>query len=323
MEIISSTKIYNFIKAGRYFFSLSIALFTISIALFFTKGLNYGIDFSGGTVIQIQYSQKAPIDAIRKALQSSPYFKGALVTKFGSDDEIIIKTPISHSGVGEDMGDIANSLLKGTGKYEIRRVDMVGPKVGKELKEKGLTSLALAMVAIMIYVAIRFEWRFALAAIIALFHDLFVTVGFLSLIGIDVNLDTVAALLTILGYSINDTIIIFDRIREVIRENIVNSLGDIINVAVSNTLPRTLLTSLTTFFVVLTLYLFGGEIIRGFSLPLIIGIIVGTYSSIFVASVLLVVLRFNVKSYKEAEIQKEKRKKERERIRAMYEKGVV
>ena len=323
MEIINSSKKYDFVKVGKYFFGLSILAFTLSLALFLTKGLNYGIDFSGGTVIQAQYSQNAPIDAIREALQPSPYFKGASVTKFGSDNEIIIKTPTSDSSVDEDMGDLANALLKNTGEYEIRRVDMVGPKVGKELKEKGLTALALAMVAIMIYVGIRFEWRFALAAIIALFHDIIITTGFLSLLGTDVNLDTVAALLTILGYSINDTIIVFDRIREIVRENRISSLGEIINVAVSNTLPRTILTSLTTFFVVLTLYLFGGEIITGFSLPLLIGIIIGTYSSIFVASVLLMVLKFDVKSYREAEAQGEKRKKEKERIRAMYEKGVV
>lgn len=323
MEIINSSKKYDFVRVGKYFFGLSIFAFVLSITFFVTKGLNYGIDFSGGTVIQVQYSQNAPIDAIREALQPNPYFRGASVTKFGSDNEIIIKTPTSDSSVDEDMGDVANSLLKGTGEYEIRRVDMVGPKVGKELKEKGLTSLALAMIAIMIYVGIRFEWRFALAAVIALFHDIFITVGFLSALGTDVNLDTVAALLTILGYSINDTIIVFDRIRELVRENKINSLGELINVAVSNTLSRTILTSLTVFFVVLTLYLFGGEIMTGFSLPLLIGVVVGTYSSIFVASVLLIVLKFDVRGYREAEAQKEKRKKEKERIRAMYEKGVV
>jgi len=323
MEIINPNKKYDFVGVGNYFFIASIIIFLASVLLFSTKGLNYGVDFTGGTVIQVKYDTKAPLEGIREALGKSSLFEGASVVNFGSDEEVVIKTPASKASVEDDIGDVANTLLKNTGTYEIRRVDMVGPKVGNELKEKGLTALALAMIAIMIYVGFRFEWRFALASVIALFHDVIITVGFLSLLGTDVNLDTVAALLTILGYSINDTIIVFDRIREIVRENKITDLKEIINVAVSNTLARTILTSLTVFFVVLTLFLFGGEIMTGFSLPLLIGVIVGTYSSIFVASVLLTWFKFDVKRFREHEAMKEKRKKDKEKMRAMYEKGTV
>lgn len=323
MEIIKTNRVFDFLKYGKPLFGLSLALFILSIVLFATKGLNYGIDFSGGTVVQVQYEGVAPIPKVREAVSQSPLFENAVVTKFGSDSEIVIKTPTSTSSVDEDMGDVATSLLTQTGDFEIRRVDMVGPKVGDELKEKGLTSLVLALVAIMAYVAFRFEWRFALAAVIALFHDVLITVGFLSVTNTDVNLDTVAALLTILGYSINDTIIVFDRIREVLKENKLTSFKEIVNVAVTNTLSRTILTSLTVFFVVLTLYLFGGEIMVGFSLPLLIGVVVGTYSSVFVASQIVIWLGFSVKDYRENEAKKEKRRRDKEKLRAMYEKGVV
>jgi preprotein translocase subunit SecF len=323
MEIIKTNKVFDFLKYGKLLFGLSAALFILSIVFFATKGLNYGIDFSGGTVVQVQYKGEAPIPVIREAVSKSPLFANAVVTKFGSESEVVIKTPTATSSVDEDMGDVATKLLAGTGDFEVRRVDMVGPKVGDELKEKGLTALGLALVAIMAYVAFRFEWRFALAAVIALFHDVLITVGFLSVTNTDVNLDTVAALLTILGYSINDTIIVFDRIREVVKENKLTSFKEIVNVAVSNTLARTILTSLTVFFVVLTLYLFGGEIMVGFSLPLLVGVIVGTYSSVFIASQIVIWLGFSVNDYRENEAKKEKRKKDKEKLRAMYEKGVV
>lgn len=323
MELINTSKKYGFTKVGNLFFAISLALVVLSVVLFFTKGLSYGIDFSGGTVVQVRYTEAAPINKIRTALLQNPLFENASVTKFGSDNEVVIKTPATKGSVDNDIGDVAAKVLSGTGDFEIRRVDMVGPKVGDELKEKGIMSLVLALVAIMVYVAFRFEWRFAVASVAALFHDILITVGFLSIIKTDVNLDTVAALLTILGYSINDTIIVFDRIREVIRDDKETSLKEIINIAVSNTLSRTILTSLTVFFVVLTLYLFGGEIMTGFSLPLLVGVIVGTYSSIFIASQLLIYLKFNVKDFRAAEAKKEKRKKDKEKMRAMYEKGVV
>jgi preprotein translocase subunit SecF len=200
---------------------------------------------------------------------------------------------------------------------------MVGPKIGSELRTKGLTAMALAILGILIYVSFRFEWRFAVASVLALVHDVSIASGAIALFGIEVNLDTLAAILTLLGYSLNDTIIVFDRIREGIRTIKDPDLAGIINESITRTLSRTTLTSLTTFFVVLTLYLFGGEIINSFSFTLLVGVVVGTYSSIFIASPILMWLGFDVRSFRAKEADKLKREKEKEKMRAMYEQGTV
>ena len=281
MEIFKSNKTYNFMGKRLPFLGFSALLVIISFVLLFTKGLNLGIDFSGGTLVQVQYTQNAPIDKVRDVLSTNEKFDKAVVTKFGSDSEIIIKIPTSTTTLGKDIGDDVREILKTTGEYEIRRVDMVGPKVGNALQEKGIMALSLALVIILIYVSYRFEWRFAVASILALIHDISIALGAIVLFNVDVNLDILAAILTILGYSLNDTIIVFDRIREGVNTSKENHLDSVVNESVSMTLSRTTLTSLTTFFVVLTLYLFGGEIINGFSFTLLVGVVVGTYSSIF------------------------------------------
>jgi len=323
MEFFKSSKIYDFMGKSKLFISISIFLILSSYALLFTKGLNYGIDFAGGTIIQVKYEKKAPIKEIREALKKDKAFSGASVTEFGSPNEIVIRVTNSTTSVANDIGDKVRSLLKDTGKFEVRRVDMVGPKVGSELREKGLMAMGLSILTILIYVAFRFEWRFAVASILALVHDVSIALGALALFQVDVNLDILAALLTILGYSLNDTIIVFDRIREQVRESKVYDLFKVINEAVTKTLSRTTLTSLTTFFVVLTLFLFGGEIIYGFSFTMLVGVVVGTYSSIFVASPLLKWLGFDVKKYKDDLAAKEKARLEKEKLRAQYEGGVV
>ncbi|MCB4752246.1 MAG: protein translocase subunit SecF, partial [Sulfurovum sp.] len=267
--------------------------------------------------------QNAPIKKVREAIAEDAKYKGASVTYFGNDNEIIIRTKNSSGALGKDMGDTMRELLKGTGNFEVRRVDMVGAKVGSELREKGMMSLFLAILGILIYVSFRFEWRFAIASVLALVHDVTIAMGAVVLFDIEVNLDTLAALLTILGYSLNDTIIVFDRIREGIQQSKESMLDRIINESVTQTLSRTTLTSLTTFFVVLTLFLFGGEIIKGFSFTLLVGVVVGTYSSIFVASPILMWLGFSVKGFREKEAKRRKREKEKERMRAMYEQGTL
>lgn len=204
----------------------------------------------------------------------------------------------------------------------MRRADVVGPKVGDELRNKGLMAIAVSLIAILIYIALRFEWRFALAAIISEIHDVVITLGAISLFKIDVNLDTLAAVLTVLGI-LNDTIIIFDRIREGIKTSKKTELAPIINESVSATLSRTVLTSGLTLATVVILYFFGGEMIQGFSLALIVGIIAGTLSSIFVASPTLLWFKFSVLEFRNKEIEKAKRKQDKERNRAMYEKGTV
>lgn len=308
---------------SKRFGALSIVAVILALGLIVTKGFNYGIDFAGGTLIQVQYEGNAPLDKVRAAVESEKGYEGATVTYFGGEDELVIKTKVSSKSLGQDVGDKVRVLLKDTGKFEVRRVDMVGAKVGSELREKGLMAMVLAIIGILIYVSFRFEWRFAIASVLALVHDVTLAMGMIVLFSVEVNLDILAALLTILGYSLNDTIIVFDRIREGVRTIKEPDLGQIIDESVTRTLSRTTLTSLTTFFVVLTLFLLGGEIIHGFAFTLLVGIIVGTYSSIFVASPILMWLGFSVGGFREKEAVKLKREKEKEKMRAMYENGTL
>lgn len=322
MEFFKIDKIYNFMKVRLPFLGLSSLLIVASLVLLFSKGLNFGIDFAGGTIVQVKYDQKAPIKKVRSALKGTK-FSNSSITEFGSDSELVIKITGSSSDLVTDIGDELKELLKNTGSFEIRRVDMVGPKVGGELREKGLMALTLSLIVILAYVSFRFEWRFAIASILALVHDVTIAMGAISLFSVEVNLDILAAILTILGYSLNDTIVVFDRIREGIQISKETILEKIVNESVSKTLSRTTLTSLTTFFTVITLFLFGGEIIHGFAFTMLVGVIVGTYSSIFIASSFLVQLKFSVKSFREKEAEKLKRQKEKARLRAMYEQGTV
>jgi len=322
MKIFDYEKTYNILKYGKIFLVISIFLVVSSWGLVAVKGLSFGIDFAGGTVVQVRYDKEAPIKTIRKILNNSKFNK-ASIQEFGDPQEIIIKIPTSSRSLGTDIGDEIRSLLQPSGKLEIRRVDMVGPKVGGELRTKGLMALIIAILGILIYVTFRFEWRFAVASIAALVHDISITVGVIALLNIDVNLDILAALLTILGYSLNDTIVVFDRIRETLQKTKHYDLIEVINDAISRTLSRTTLTSLTTFFVVLTLFLFGGELIKGLSFTLLIGVVVGTYSSIFIASALLKFFGFKVSDFKEKEARKAKLRAEKEKLRAQYEQGVV
>ncbi len=323
MEIFKSEKIYNFMGRRLPFLGLSSVLVIVSIVLLLTKGINLGIDFAGGTIVQVQYAKDAPIKEIRQLLKKSKDYSNSTITKFGSSKEIVIRVTNSSTNLSTDIGDQIASILKSSGKFEIRRVDMVGPKVGGELKEKGLMALGLSLLIILAYVSFRFEWRFAVSSIFALVHDITIAMGMISLFNIEVNLDILAAILTILGYSLNDTIIVFDRIREGVQTSSKSKLNEVVNESVSKTLSRTTLTSLTTFFVVITLFLFGGEIIHGFAFTMLVGIIVGTYSSIFIAASFLVQLKFSILEFRSKEAQKLQRQKEKDKLRSMYEQGRV
>ncbi|EHG8728612.1 protein translocase subunit SecF [Campylobacter jejuni] len=320
MQFFSEKKIYDFMRMRFAAISLSFILFFGSIYLLWDRGLQYGIDFSGGTLVQLKYENAAPITQIREILEKQGTFQNLSVTEFGSNEEVTIRFLGSNDNVSNDIGEHISTLLKDTGKFEVRRADVVGPKVGDELRNKGLMAIAVSLIAILIYIALRFEWRFALAAIISEIHDVVITLGAISLFKIDVNLDTLAAVLTVLGYSLNDTIIIFDRIREGIKTSKKTELAPIINESVSATLSRTVLTSGLTLATVVILYFFGGEMIQGFSLALIVGIIAGTLSSIFVASPTLLWFKFSVLEFRNKEIEKAKRKQDKERNRAMYKK---
>lgn len=323
MELFDYKKPINLMGMSKKFGVFSLVLVLLSWGLLFTKGFNYGIDFAGGTLIQVKYDAKAPIAKIRTDLKKNELYKNANVTYFGGEDEVVIRIKSSPSAVNKDIGAEVSGLLKDTGKLEIRRVDIVGASIGAEFREKGLMAMLFAILGILIYISVRFEWRFAIASVLALVHDISIATGAIILFDVEVNLDILAALLTLLGYSLNDTIIVFDRIREGIRTIKNPDLGGIINESVTRTLSRTVLTSLTTFFVVLTLYLFGGEIINGFSFTLLVGVIVGTYSSIFVASPVLMWLGFDVKGFRANEAEKLKREREKEKMRAMYEQGTI
>lgn len=323
MQFFSEKKIYDFMKMRFAAISLSFILFFGSIFLLFERGLQFGIDFSGGTLVQLRYENAAPIPQIREILSQSGQFQNLSVTEFGSAEEITIRFLGSNENLGDDMGAYISSLLKDTGKFELRRVDVVGPKVGDELRNKGLMAIVISLVAILIYIAFRFEWRFAIAAIISEIHDVVITLGAICLFKIDVNLDTLAAILTVLGYSLNDTIIIFDRIRDGIKTSKKNELAPIINESVSATLSRTILTSGLTIATVVILYFFGGSMIEGFSLALLVGLVAGTFSSVFVASPTLLWFKFSVEHFKMKELEKLKRKQEKEKNRAMYEKGTI
>lgn len=323
MEFFPRHKVYDFMKVSRFFIVTTLSLAFISIILFFTHGLSYGIDFAGGTVVQLKYEQTAPMDKIREALAKDKLFSGAIVTEFGSPEEVQIRFASTTEGVTHDVGDIIRSTLKDSGSFDVRKVDIVGPKVGGELRQKGIMAAVLSMIGIMIYVGFRFEWTFAVASIITLLHDVAITTGALILFKVEMSLDVLAAILTLIGYSINDTIIIYDRIREELKSTKDMDLMHVINTSVSKTLSRTILTVLTVFFVVFTLYVFGGEIIHGFSFTMLLGLIIGSYSSIFISAPFLKVLGFSVEGYKNKIALKEKNRLEKAKMRSQYEKGTV
>jgi preprotein translocase subunit SecF len=290
MKIIASDTQIDFmgkIKMTLVISGLMILVGMSSVVL--SGGLKYGIDFSGGTLIQLQFKTAPDIDEIRDGLKSVGLGEST-IQEFGSKRDILIRVQRSEEKLEAVGSKVRNSLGAKFNKEDITvaRVEMVGPKVGKDLREKAFLSILYAIIGIVIYISWRFELQYAIAAIIALIHDVLVTIGAFSIFDKEFTLVIVAAFLTIIGYSLNDTIVVFDRIRENLRRRGKNTLVEIINASINQTLSRTLLTSGTTLLVVVALFLFGGEIIHDFSFALLVGIFVGTYSSIFIASVFLV-----------------------------------
>jgi preprotein translocase subunit SecF len=285
MEIIRTDTNYNFVRLMKPAVILSLAVIIIGIAsLIWHGGPNYGIDFAGGSLIQIKFQSEPDADKIRAAFKSMG-FEGSIIQQFGPN-EVIVRTAESGAdpkGLTARV-DEALSTAFGKGSYEIRRIEIVGPKVGKDLTKKAILAIIFSWIGILIYVGVRFEFRYALGGIIALVHDVLITITFLSLFDKEIDLNIVAALLTIIGYSINDTIVIFDRIRENARKNIKEPLPDVINASVNQTLSRTILTSLTVFMVLLILFFFGGSVIHDFTFALLVGTVAGVYSTVFIAS---------------------------------------
>ncbi len=264
---------------------VSITIILISVVSLFVNKLNVGIDFTGGSVIEIGYQQSVDLAPIRDALEQGGY-KDAIVQHFGSAKDVLIRlAPIA----GQDKAKLSSqiiALLKSQSDSEllVRRVDFVGPQVGEELREDGGLAVLYALIAILIYISLRFEYRFSFGAVAALIHDVVITLGIFSILQLDFDLSVLAALLAVIGYSLNDTIVVFDRIRENFRKIRKKQSIEVINISINQTISRTLMTSLTTLLVLFSLYAFGGEVIASFALALIIGVVVGTYSSIYVAS---------------------------------------
>ena len=272
----------------------------VSISSLFIKELNWGLDFTGGTLVELSYPNGAEIDSIRDTLRSEG-FEGAQVANFGSNKEVLIKLP---GTISDSLGSEIISLLKKQNLNEdidLRRIEYVGPQIGSELRDDGGTAMLIALAFMMLYIAFRFQSRFAGAAVIALIHDVIIVVGLFSLLQIDSDLTGLAALLAVIGYSLNDTIVVSDRIRENIRAMDSEDVYEIINTSLNQTLGRTLVTSLTTLLVLFSLYLLGGELIKNFALALIFGVIVGTYSSIYIAANALIMMGLSKDHLKEEE----------------------
>jgi preprotein translocase subunit SecF len=290
MELIKKPTHIDFMGMFKPALMVSVLLILAGVvSVFMHGGLKYGIDFAGGTLVQLKFESPPAIESIRSGLKEIG-LADSTIQEFGSPDTILIRVERSEGKLEEMGARIKESLeqTRGFAGITVERVEMVGPKVGKDLRQKALLSMVYAIIGIVIYISWRFEFQYAIAAIIALMHDVLITMGAFSVLDKEFTLVLVAAFLTIIGYSLNDTIVIFDRIRENTRRKSKEPLSDIINTSINQTLSRTLLTSGTTLLVVAALFFLGGEIIHDFSFALLIGVVIGTYSSIFIASVFLV-----------------------------------
>jgi preprotein translocase subunit SecF len=285
MEFIKPGIKFDFVGKMKIAFAVSIAVMVVSIAsVFWHGGLNYGIDFAGGTLVQIKFQKDTSADRIRDAFKPIG-LQNVVIQPFG-DNEVVVRVG-DAAAEGKELASMIDSSLQtafGAGAFDVRRVEMVGPKVGKDLTRKAIFAVVFSWLGMLAYIAWRFEFRYAVGGIVALMHDTIVTIGALSLLNKEFDLTIVAALLTIIGYSINDTIVVFDRIRENARKSVKQSLSQVVNDSINQTLSRTILMSLTVVLVLLALFFFGGAVIHDFSFALLVGVIVGTYSSIFVAS---------------------------------------
>ncbi|MCD6527077.1 MAG: protein translocase subunit SecF [Desulfuromonas sp.] len=291
MQLIKPDVNVDFVGKRNMAFALSVVLILVGIvSLIAHGGPNYGVDFAGGTLVQLRFDEPTSAEQIKKALIPDTLSSGT-VQQFGDEaNEFLIRVQESDSGLQGLRGLILQSLEKvyGVDKVDLRRLEMVGPQVGKDLRTQGLMAIVYAMIGILVYITWRFEFRFAVGAIIALMHDVLLTLGAFSLFGKEIDLPIIAAFLAIIGYSLNDTIIVYDRIRENMGKHMKSGFAHTVNRSINETLSRTILTSGTTLLVVLALFLFGGGVIHNFAFALLIGVLVGTYSSIFVASPVLI-----------------------------------
>ncbi len=286
----------NFNKFYKLFNLISLSLVVASVLLLFFKGLNFGVDFKGGTLIELRSNDKnINVTSLRESFNKMN-LGDFNVKKFGNENDFLIKIEkkdTSANAIEVIKKDLTSSL---GGSFNFRRVENVGPKVSSELLKSGIIAIALSLAAMLFYIWIRFEWQFSLGAILALFHDVIITLGLFSLFSLEINLSIVAAVLTIVGYSMNDTVVIYDRVRENLRKFSDIKIYELTNISINETLSRTIITSATTLLALVSIYLFGGEILKGFSLAMIMGVVFGTYSSIYIANPILVKLRVSQKT---------------------------
>ena len=289
---------------GKYLFNkyynlsniISLILFIMSIFFLTFKGLNYGVDFKGGTLIELRSDNtNYKTEDIRGAFNKLN-LDDLSVKKFGTEGDYVIKFKRSDLNEPDFIKNLKNDLDNYLEDYSFRRVENVGPKVSAELLQDGVTAIAIALAAMLIYIWFRFEWQFSIGAIVAIFHDVIITLGIFSLLSLEINLSIVAAVLTIVGYSMNDTVVIFDRVRENLKKYADIKIFDLTNLSINETLSRTLITSVTTLLALLSIFFFGGEILKGFSFAMILGVILGTYSSIFIANPVLVYFKVSQKT---------------------------
>jgi len=283
---------------------LSLFIFIISALFILFKGLNYGIDFKGGTLIELRADSKnIDISKIRSSLNSMN-LGDVNVKEFGKEGDFLIKVEQKKGNNNEFIPEIKKNLIDNlNAEINFRRVENVGPKVSSELLQSGVIAISLSLAAMLFYIWIRFEWQFSIGSIVALFHDVVITIGIFSILSLEINLSIIAAVLTIVGYSMNDTVVIYDRIRENLNKYTKLNINEIANLSINETLSRTIITSLTTLLALLSIYILGGEILRGFSFAMILGVLIGTYSSIFVAAPVLKSLKV---SYRTLEKKEEK-----------------
>ena len=293
----------NFVSKFKKANIISLVIFILSMIFISFKGLNYGIDFKGGTLIELRTDTSINASAIRDSLKSMN-LGDINVKKFGKEGDYLIKVEQKNSNNSNLIPEIKKTLADNlNADVDFRRVENVGPKVSSELLESSIIAISLALAAMLFYIWIRFEWQFSIGSIIALFHDVTITLGIFSVLSLEINLSIIAAVLTIVGYSMNDTVVIYDRIRENLLKFTKISISDVSNLSINETLSRTIITSITTLLALISIYILGGEILRGFSFAMILGVIIGTYSSMFVATP---ILKFLKVSYKTLEKEEEK-----------------
>ena len=284
-------KIIPFMGHRKLAMLVSLVLIIASLGSLATKGLNFGLDFTGGTLVEVGYSKVEPLANIRNTIAEAGY-RNAVVVHFGSETDILVRLPEGYSDkLGAELVSVLQQDFDGF--IELRRIEFVGPQVGNELKEQGGLAMLMALGMVMVYIAFRFQFKFSIGAVSALAHDVLITLGIFSILQLDFDLTVLAAVLAVIGYSLNDTIVVSDRIRENFRKIRKGEAETVIDISLTETLARTLVTSLTTILVLLALFLYGGELIHGFAIALIIGVLVGTYSSIYVAANILLIMNIS------------------------------